>query len=128
MYAQILLNRLKAAEAEARLWKRQFGFKTNVSTEAALYIVRRRIEQAWAAKNGQALPLAFDWKKAFDSIDPDRLMNALERFGINTPMQQAIRNIYEQRFFQVRDEGEVSEPRHQIAGISQGCPLSPFLF
>ena len=43
-------------------------------------------------------------------------------------MRQAIRKIYEQRFFQVRDEGEVSDPRPHKAGISQGCPLSPFLF
>ena len=60
--------------------------------------------------------------------DLGRLMNALERFGVNTSMREAIANIYKERFFCVRDGGELSEPRPQNAGISQGCPLSPFLF
>ena len=32
VYAKILLNRLKAAGAEARLWSRQFGFRSRRST------------------------------------------------------------------------------------------------
>ena len=46
VYATILLNRLKAGGAEARLWSRQFGFKSASSTENALYMVRRRVGQA----------------------------------------------------------------------------------
>ena len=43
-------------------------------------------------------------------------------------MLAAIQNIYTDRRFRVREEGVESAERYQKAGISQGCPLSPFLF
>ena len=128
VYATILLNRLKSAGAEKRLWSRQFGFRSKRSTEDALFIVRRRIEQALAAKGGKCCLLALDWRKAFDSIAPDRLIWALERFGVNQPMLAIIKDIYTERRFTVADAGHESSSRPQMAGISQGCPLSPFLF
>ena len=72
--------------------------------------------------------LALDWAKAFDSISPERLLQALERFGLNPSMLDAIRDIYSHRTFTVVDAGVESTARPQQAGISQGCPLSPFLF
>ena len=39
-----------------------------------------------------------------------------------------VRAIYSDRTFIVADSGVVSESRRQRNGISQGCPLSPFLF
>ena len=126
--AKILLNRLKEAGAEERVPSRQFGFKSGCSTEDALYIVRRRIDQACASHGGKIFLLALDWRKAFDSISPDRLMHALKRFGLNESMLSAVAEIYKGRMFYVRDEGITSSARPQLAGISQGCPLSPFLF
>ena len=72
--------------------------------------------------------LALDWKKAFDCIEPERLLTALKRFGVSDPMCEAIANIYQDRLFWVRDTGQKSDSRPQLAGISQGCALSPFLF
>jgi hypothetical protein len=128
LYASILLHRLKAAGAERRLWDRQFGFRSKRSTEDALFIVRRRMEQAIAAKGGRSLVLALDWRKAFDSICPERLSWALQRFGLNESMLAAINDIYTKRTFVVVDSGTESAEHPQHAGISQGCPLSPFLF
>ena len=128
LYATILLDRLKAAGAERRLWDRQFGFRSGRSTEDALFIVRRRMEQAIAARGGRALVLALDWRKAFDSISPDRLFWALQRFGVSESMLAVVKDIYKSRVFKVADSGVESGEHPQKAGISQGCPLSPFLF
>ena len=128
VYAKVLLNRLKAGGAEDRLSRRQFGFRSHRSTQDALFIVRRRVEQAWASRGGRAYVLALDWRRAFDSIAPERLLMALRRFGLNQEMLDAIADIYDNRFFQVREDGGLSSERKQRAGISQGCPLSPFLF
>ena len=128
VYAMILLSRLKHAGAEQRLWSRQFGFRSKRSTEDALFIVRRRLEQAWASRAGRTFVLALDWRKAFDCISGQALMLALQRFGISQPMMEAIADIYTDRSFCVSDEGHMSTARPQKAGISQGCPLSPFLF
>jgi hypothetical protein len=127
-YATILLRRLKAAGAEDWFWGKQFGLRSKRFTEDALFIVRRRIEQAIATKRGRALILALDWRKAFDSIDPGRLLWALQRFGLSDSMLAAIREIYTGIFFTVVDSGSESPQHPQRAGISQGCPLSPFLF
>ena len=78
VYASILLNRLKGAGAATRLWNTQFGFRRGVSTDDALFIVRLRVDQAWTSRGGHTLLLALEWTKAFDCVNPDRMMHALE--------------------------------------------------
>ncbi len=72
--------------------------------------------------------LALDWRKAFDSIDPAALLNALRRFGLPPHFLRVVDAIYTDRSFVVKDSGHTSEARKQFSGICQGCPLSPFLF
>ena len=72
--------------------------------------------------------MALDWAKAFDSIDPNSLLHALKRFGLPDKLMQAIAAIYSDRKFFVQDGGHKSAIHDQLFGISQGCPLSPFLF
>ena len=79
-------------------------------------------------KNGGAVFVALDWAKAFDCISPDGLVDALRRFGLPQPFLEFIKNVYANRQFFVQDMGEQSKYRAQFHGISQGCPLSPFLF
>ena len=114
--------------AEARLSSAQFGFRSGYGAQDAIFILRRKIEYAWATKNGQSLVLALDWAKAFDSISPDGMLVALRRFGLAEQILDVIKAIYSDRSFIVRYCGHESQKRHQRAGISQGCPLSPSLF
>ena len=79
-------------------------------------------------KNGNLLLLALDWAKAFDSISPAGLVNAMSRFVIPYHFCSVVRGIYNGRHFIVRDGGVTSGQHPQCFGISQGCPLSPFLF
>ena len=85
------------------------------------------MELAWARRSTQTSLLALDWARAFDSIDPDGLVVALARFGLPDMMLNMIKNIYSDRRFRVADDGSFSTEHTQRAGISQGCPLSPFL-
>ena len=71
--------------------------------------------------------LSLDWEKAFDSISPDGLLYALERFGLPPLFRGLIRAIYSNRTFTVRAFGHTSVSHSQCFGISQGCPLFPFL-
>ena len=124
----ILLRRLQAAGADNRVSTTQFGFRTERSTEDALHCVRRAVERAWAHQGGQLHLLALDWRRAFDSIDPDALLNALRRFGLPLHFREAVAAIYNNRSFVVSESGHTSAARTQSSGICQGCPLSPFLF
>ena len=72
--------------------------------------------------------LALDWRKAFDSINPSSLLQALRIFGIPDQFVDMIQSIYTDRCFRVSECGVTSERHLQQSGICQGCPLSPFLF
>jgi len=86
------------------------------------------VERTWAERGARLHLLALDWAKAFDSIDPAALLDALRRFGLPLELRQAVAAIYTDRAFIVRDSGCTSTARQQMSGICQGCPLSPFLF
>jgi len=128
LFAALVHRRLVEAGAEDRLSSSQFGFRSHRSTTDAIFTLRRKIDTAWAQRGGRLMILALDWKKAFDSIDPAALLAALKRFGLPAHVLGVIGSIYAARSFQVRDAGHTSELKPQGSGISQGCPLSPFLF
>ena len=128
IYAALIKGRLVKAGAEDRLSPTQFGFRSGFGTQDAINILRRRIETAWAQRSGELIVLSLDWKQAFDSINVDAMMVALERFGLNRQALTAVKEIYQDRNFMVRDGENLSERRRQSSGVSQGCPLSPFLF
>jgi hypothetical protein len=98
VYASILLKRLQASGAEARLTSTQYGFRTGFGTGDAIFCMRRLIELASARRGGQVSMLALDWKRAFDSINPEILEQALKRFGVPNSMLQAVRDIYDSHF------------------------------
>ena len=128
IFAALLLKRLKDGGAEERIWKTQFGFRSSYGTNDALFYIRRMIDRALASKDEQLIILALDWAKAFDSISPDALCIALKRFAISAKLTSIIRDIYSKRIFRVRWNNGVSSFHPQLFGISQGYPLSPFLF
>ena len=82
LFAALLLARLRAAGAEKRLTRTQFGFRRGCGTNDAVFFVRRRIDLALAQRCGQAGLVALDWKKAFDSINVESMLVALGRFGL----------------------------------------------
>ena len=71
--------------------------------------------------------ISLDWKNAFDSIEPERLMIALEKFGVDEAMRKVIANIYENRCFHVKGGARYSDSRRRMAGIRHGGLRSPFL-
>ena len=127
-FASVLLQRLKDAGAEQRIWHTQFAFKSKSGTREALFAMRRIIENIHAAKDGPGILLALDWAKAFDCISTEGMLHALARVGLPPAFIDMVRAIYADRSFQVRDSGRMSDVHAQRFGILQGCPLSPFLF
>ena len=128
LFASILLERLLMAGCDNRLWPSQFGFRPRRGTADAVLVARRVIEDAWGCRDGSALLLALDWAKAFDSVSPESLIEALRRFGIPADFRRMVASIYSDRKFFVKEDSGVSEMHEQRSGISQGCPLSPLLF
>eukprot|EP00973_Karenia_brevis_P067085 9329377-Karenia_brevis.AAC.1 len=67
---------------EEKLWPTQFGFRRERGTQDAIFIVRRLIERSFNFRHSHTSFLALDWARAFDSIDPACLTEALRRFGL----------------------------------------------
>ena len=86
------------------------------------------VDLTLADRDGTLVLLALNWAKAFDSISPTALLSALGRFGIPATVRRFIQAIYNHRTFTVQASGCKSAVHVQHFGISQGCPLSPFLF
>jgi hypothetical protein len=126
--ASMLKQRLLDAGVEQRLWETQFGFRKKRSTADAIHIARRRIELACAQRQGRLSLLALDWRKAFDCINVDSLLDALRRFGLPGSFIEMVAAVMHERRFLVKDFGASSGQRPQLSGISQGCTLSPLLF
>ena len=126
--ACILKQRLLDAGVDALLWPSQYGFRRGRSTCDAIFVARRRIEAANAHRNGGLSMLALDWRRAFDSLHVQCLLDALRRFGLPMSFISIIRSILEGRQFWVKDGSSESSLRNQLSGVSQGCTLSPLLF
>jgi hypothetical protein len=64
-----------------------------------------------------------DWEKAFDKVDHQKLLEALERLDIHEHIMKALKDGYEKATFFTKDEFGQSEKKTQSPGIRQGCPL-----
>ena len=86
------------------------------------------VELSEATQNKPLLVLALDWAKSFDCISPSALVAAHLRFGLPPRLANMIQRIDSARDFFVSECGVSSAVRSRCAGISQGGPLSPYLF
>ena len=66
----------------------------------------RLIERTWALKDSTLILLALDWSKAFDTISPEGLNDALRRFGVPEKFRRMVASIYNGRQFIVSDFGK----------------------
>jgi len=70
-----------------------------------------------------------DFKKAFDSVDRDKLWTIMLSKGIPTHLITVIQRMYMENIIRVNEANGISEDSRVIPqGVRHGCPLSPVIF
>ena len=94
-------------------------------------MVHRRIDdliELHKKKNLKGLIVALDFKQAFDAININCILKALEIYGFGNYFIRWIYTITSNRLACVKNGGHISEPFPMSNGVRQGCPISPQLF
>ena len=109
-----------------RIWRNQHGFRAGRSIDDANFFLLRLIEKS-IRYNLSMYILFLDWRKCYDRIHRDRLLDALRRFGLPPKYLQIILLIYKDLVFFVQDAWGQSDTLPQDEGLRQGDPLACFL-
>lgn len=105
----------------------QFGFKPGSGTRDAIFVLHSLISKTLNDK--ERLYCCFvDFKKAFDSIQHNKLWHKLVKAGINGKLFNIIRSMYNVIRSCVKLNGQFSEYFPLQSGLIQGDALSPMLF
>ena len=90
------------------------------------FILQSLVSDAQRIKN---LFLAWlDLHNTFSSVPHDVISTTLSHIGIPASLVQLMRNVYTNASTQIRTSDGITPPIPILAGVKQGCPLSPILF
>ena len=128
-YTSVLNTRLYAwLENNNMISENQAGFRKKYSTVDQVFNLYA-IVQKCMSKKGSKLYVAFvDFKKAFDSVRHDKLIECIRSHGIKGKFFVSLIAMYESLLSCIRTNGQLSEFFECPVGVRQGCVLSPTLF
>ena len=123
---QIIRNRAKGI-IEYDISEEQYGFMKERGTRDAIFNLRVLCERAIDIQR-KVYIIFLDYEKAFDRVNHNKLMECLQRCGIDGKDYNIIQNIYWEQKAKVRVGDLQSEKIEIKRGVRQGCIMSPTLF
>jgi hypothetical protein len=107
--------------------ERQFGFKSHSSTQYATLVLKEVIN-TYTTQNSNVYLSFLDVSKAFDKVSHCKLLQALERRGVDNNIINLINHWYSCQEIHVNFENCNSQSWYIKNGVRQGGVLSPYLF
>ncbi|KAL1458712.1 hypothetical protein WDU94_008838 [Cyamophila willieti] len=112
---------------EEQIAPNQFGFLNAVGTREALFSVQILFQRSRDV-NCNVFACLIDYKKAFDRVKHEKMVDILEKIGIDAKDLNLITNLYWNQTAVLRVDGELTEEVKIQRGVRQGCIISPILF
>ena len=109
------------------LYKYQYGFRKNHSTEHALIELVDQIRSS-IGNNQMTCGIFIDLSKAFDTVNHQILLHKLEHYGIRGKALELFKSYLENRKQYVQIDKCKSNTRPISCGVPQGSVLGPLLF
>lgn len=109
------------------LYKFQFGFRNNHSTNMALIVLIEKIVSA-IDKGEIVVGIFLDLKKAFDTVNHNILLRKLYSYGIRGNAYEWLKDYLNNRQQFVVFDGAESKYEKIMCGVPQGSILGPLLF
>jgi endonuclease/exonuclease/phosphatase family metal-dependent hydrolase len=133
LYANLIEGRLSAfAETHGLRAKGQAGFRPGRRTTDNVFILRHLIDkyrQGYGVNRRSSLYTCYvDFRKAYDSLHRDLLVQRLARAGLHGHVLSSIASMYLNAPLRARAGSLLSAPFQSTSGVRQGDPLSPLLF
>ena len=122
-YTSILNTRLyNWLEDNDKIVEMQAGFRRSYSTTDQFFLNLYAIAQKCMNKKGQKLYVVFmDFKKAFDSVHDDKLLQAMQKKGVQGKLFASIQSMYDSLLSCVRANSEYSDFFDCPVGVRQVC-------
>ena len=129
IYTSILNRRITFyVNMYGKISEAQFGFREGYSTIDNAFILNSIIERYLAKKKGKIYVCFVDFKRAFDSVNRQKLWSVLKTNGLKGNLFKVVKSMYESVKACVRINGECTDYFECTEGLRQGCLLSPVLF
>lgn len=107
--------------------KNQYGFQKNISTVDAIYQLTSDVNDNLHNKK-KCLTVFLDLRKAFDTVNHQRMLDKLENIGIRGLPLALFRSYLSSRTQNIKLNKHVSEKMQVTIGVPQGTVLAPTLF
>ena len=128
VYTHILNKRMTQwANREEKIIEQQAGFRAGYSTTDHIFTLYS-IVQKFLQKHSKLYVAFVDFRKAFDSINRNKLWGVLRKVGMHGKLYLAIKSVYNSVLACVREKCLYTDYFQCPNGLKQGCLLSPMLF
>jgi hypothetical protein len=103
------------------------GFRARRGTGTAV-LEAKLFQQLATLHQVPIFEVFIDLKKAYDSVDRERLLDTLSSYGVGANMRRVLSGFWEQQVIVARQSGFYGTPFRATRGETQGDPASPTLF